>query len=121
MAREAMISMESTRPELGQIKFARAEIIAAPLRPDSRRLVTVAAGHLKVLWRSVRTRTASKPKALSVRETAALGDRRFISVVQFGRQRFLVGSSPAAITLLSQLPDDAASEAAGGIEAGEGR
>jgi flagellar biogenesis protein FliO len=45
-------------------------------------------------------------KALSVRETAALGDRRFVSVIQFERQRFLIGSSPNSVTLLSQLPDD---------------
>jgi len=30
-----------------------------------------------------------------VRESAALGDRRFISIIQFERQRFLIGSSPA--------------------------
>lgn len=54
-------------------------------------------------------------KALSVRETAALGERRFVSVIQFERQRFLIGSSPNSVTLLSQLPDDfAGGEAAGG-------
>jgi flagellar biogenesis protein FliO len=45
-------------------------------------------------------------KALSVRETDALGDRRFVSVIQFERQRFLIGSSPSSITLLSHLPDE---------------
>lgn len=43
---------------------------------------------------------------LSIRETAALGDRRFVSVIQFEHQRFLIGSSPNSVTLLSQLPDD---------------
>jgi len=117
----AITSMESTRPELGQNKFACAEIISADASLGSGRFLMLAAVRLKALWRSARSRAASKRKTLSVRETVALGDRRFISVVQFGRQRFLVGSSPAAITLLAQLPDDAANEAAGGIEAGEGR
>ncbi len=41
----------------------------------------------------------------SVRETAALGNRRFVSVIQFESQRFLIGSSPTSVTLLAQLPD----------------
>jgi hypothetical protein len=36
-------------------------------------------------------------------------------VIQFERQRFLIGSSPNSVTLLSQLPDDSA----GGEPAGE--
>jgi flagellar biogenesis protein FliO len=43
---------------------------------------------------------------LFVRETAALGDRRFVSVIQFESRRFLIGSSAASVTLLAQLPDD---------------
>ena len=53
------------------------------------------------LWRAGR-----RHKALVVRETAALGDRRFVSVIQFEQQRFLVGSSPSSVTLLSVLPDE---------------
>lgn len=47
-----------------------------------------------------------KRKSLLVRETVPLGDRRFVAVVQFERKRFLVGGSPASVTLLSALPDD---------------
>jgi flagellar biogenesis protein FliO len=61
------------------------------------------------LWRLAATLTGSKPKVLFVRESAALGDRRFISVIQFERSRFLIGSSPASVTLLAQLPDASAS------------
>jgi len=61
------------------------------------------------IWRSLVRRAASKRKTLSVRETAALGDRRFVSVIQFERQRFLIASSPSAVTLLSQLPDESLS------------
>src|SRR6266404_112369 len=74
----------------------------------------LAAARLRVLWRSVIwtslvRRAGNKRKTLSVRETAALGDRRFVSVIQFERQRFLIGSSPSSITLLSKLPDESAS------------
>jgi flagellar biogenesis protein FliO len=60
-------------------------------------------------WRSWLGRVGSKRKRLAVRETAALGDRRFVSVIQFERQRFLIGSSPSSVTLLSPLPDEPAS------------
>ncbi|MGD0791105.1 MAG: flagellar biosynthetic protein FliO [Terriglobales bacterium] len=74
---------------------------------------TLAAARLKAFWRSVIwtslvRRAGSKRKTLSVRETAALGDRRFVCVIQFERQRFLIGSSPSSVTLLSQLPDESA-------------
>jgi hypothetical protein len=99
---------------------ALAQTFARTLARTSR----VAAARLKVFWRSaiwtsfVR-RVGSKRKTLSVRETAALGDRRFVSVIQFERQRFLIGSSPSSITLLSQLPDESASGEATGEVAGE--
>jgi hypothetical protein len=59
-----------------------------------------------LLWKSLISRAGRKHKTLAVRETAALGDRRFVSVIQFECQRFLIGSSPSAITLLAQLPDE---------------
>jgi hypothetical protein len=91
-----------------------------PARALARRLTrtsTMAADRFKVFWGSVVRRAGikRKGKTLSVRETAALGDRRFVSVVQFERQRFLIGSSPSAVTLLAQLPDEFAS----GAETGE--
>jgi len=72
--------------------------------PSPSRLWALAAARLKVFLRG-----RSQRKALSVRETAALGDRRFVSVIQFERQRFLIGSSPSSVTLLAQLPDESAS------------
>ena len=51
-------------------------------------------------------RVRSKRKTLFVYETAALGNQRFVSVVQFERQRFLIGSSSASVSLLAQLPDE---------------
>ncbi|MBI1741111.1 MAG: flagellar biosynthetic protein FliO [Candidatus Koribacter versatilis] len=56
---------------------------------------------LAELWRAQRKR-----KSLLVKETAGLGERRFVAVVQFERQRFLIGGSPGSITLLARLPDE---------------
>lgn len=64
------------------------------------------AARLKQLGRLAARRVRSQPKVLWVRESAALGDRRFVSVVQFERQRFLIGSSASSVTLLSHLPDE---------------
>lgn len=51
------------------------------------------------LWR-----TQHKRRSLVIKETAALGDRRFVAVLQFERQRFLIGGSPGSVTLLADLP-----------------
>jgi len=95
--------------------------IATTTRPALSRWLTLAADRLKLVWRSVIwrsiswvrrswvRRSGSKRKTLAVRETAALGDRRFVSVIQFERQRFLIGSGPSSVTLLAQLPDESTS------------
>src|ERR1700676_833047 len=112
--------------ELGEMEITPTQIRNAPAnlplvgalaRTFSRtfaRTSLVAATRLRVLWRSVIWRSLvcrvrSKRKTLSVRETAALGDRRFVSVIQVERPRFLIASSQASITLLAQLPDESAS------------
>jgi flagellar biogenesis protein FliO len=43
---------------------------------------------------------------LLVKETAGLGERRFVAVLQFERQRFLIGGSPGTVTLLAHLPEE---------------
>jgi len=106
--------MELTQMKVLQMQSAQKQI-ETRARPHSPRFFTLAAERLKILWRSVVRRAASKRKTLSVRETAALGDRRFVSVVQFERLRFLIGSSSSSVTLLAQLPD----ESAGGEESRE--
>jgi len=34
-----------------------------------------------------------------------LGERRFVAVVEFDAERFLVGGTPSSMVLLSRLPD----------------
>jgi CelD/BcsL family acetyltransferase involved in cellulose biosynthesis len=118
--------MDLAETEQAPMKLLKMEItqtqIPTPTRPNWTRWLALAADRLKLVWRSVIWRSlslvrraGSKRKTLAVRETAALGDRRFVSVIQFERQRFLIGSSPSSVTMLAQLPDESAS----GEQAGE--
>src|SRR5271167_560900 len=106
--------MERTEMKLAQMEITTP--IPAGALPNSPRFLALAVARLKVLWRSAigHTGIRRKPKTLSVRETAALGDRRFVSVIQFERQRFLIGSSPSSVTLLAQLPAESAGDGATG-------
>jgi len=99
--------------------LANVEATRADTVPDSRRFFALAASRIKELARSATLRSlisrARGPrKALRVRESAALVDRRFISIIQFERQRFLIGSSPGSVTLLARLPDESAPAAESG-------
>jgi flagellar biogenesis protein FliO len=120
LAQMELAKIEGAQMEMRAMKLAPMEITQTRTEPGSplapalmrrfARMSALAGARLKVLWRSVNWRSllcraASKRKTLAVRETAALGDRRFVSVIQFEQQRFLIGSSPAAVTLLAQLPD----------------
>ena len=51
-------------------------------------------------------------KSLLIAETASLGDRRLVAVVEVDRQRFLIGAGPSQVTLLATLPDALAAESA---------
>jgi Flagellar biosynthesis protein, FliO len=66
---------------------------------------------LENFWRALIVHTRRVPKSLIVSESAALGDRRLVSVVQFERQRFLIGCGPSTVTLLARLPDVRSGEA----------
>jgi flagellar biogenesis protein FliO len=54
-------------------------------------------------WQRVLRRTGRMP-LLNVLEARSLGNRHTIYVVTCGDQRFLLGSSPTGLNLLSQLP-----------------
>ncbi len=95
--------------EMMPTKFVKIQISKTHSQPNSLRFFRFATSYLKILWHSAIFRAKNQRKMLTVRETAALGDRRFVSVIQFERQRFLIGSSPSSITLLAQLPEPPAS------------
>jgi flagellar biogenesis protein FliO len=48
-------------------------------------------------------------KQLRLCETLALGERRFLAVVQFGQQKFLIGTAGNSISLLTSLGEQNAS------------
>ena len=74
---------------------------------------------MRVFWRRLRARGRRRRKSLAVVESTALGERRFVSVVEFEGQRFLIGSSPSAVTLLARLRDAGAAGRDAGSEGGE--
>ena len=61
---------------------------------------------LKNLWQWTR-RAANPRKArrLRVCETLSLGERRFVAVIEFDRQEFLVGGTGNSLELLARLQE----------------
>jgi flagellar biogenesis protein FliO len=62
------------------------------------------------LWAIVQNITKTvkmrrRERSLRVCETLSLGERRFLIVVQFERQRFLIGATSQSISLLQRLDD----------------
>lgn len=56
------------------------------------------------LWRAVeRVWRSRPPRQLHLRETLALGERRFLAVVEVEGKRFLIGSSGQGLALLTEL------------------
>jgi flagellar biogenesis protein FliO len=56
---------------------------------------------LATLGRSWRSHPA---RQLRLRETLALGERRFIAVVEFERQKFLIAGTSSSVAMLTALP-----------------
>jgi len=50
-------------------------------------------------------KTASDGKNLKIVESIGMGDRRSIALVEVGEKRFLIGSTPQQINLLTVLPE----------------
>jgi len=47
--------------------------------------------------------TREAPRRLRLCETLALGEKRFVAVVEFETQRFLVGGGAASVNLLARI------------------
>jgi flagellar biogenesis protein FliO len=47
----------------------------------------------------------SAPKSLRLRDSLALGERRFVAVVECERERFLIGGASSSVVLLSRLAE----------------
>ena len=44
-----------------------------------------------------------RPRQLRLAETVSLGDKRFVALVEVGPERFLIGGTAQALTVLGQL------------------
>lgn len=68
--------------------------------------------HWKKVTQSLREKTSHwrkrLPQRLRLGETLSLGERRFVAVVEFERQKFLVGGNGNAVSLLANLQAPAA-------------
>jgi flagellar biogenesis protein FliO len=68
----------------------------------------VAWATLKNLWQwTLRSTKVRKNRRLRVCETLSLGERRFVAVIEFDRQEFLVGGTGNSLELLARLRDGA--------------
>lgn len=73
----------------------------------------------KFLTQRLRTHSSRR---LRLCETVALGDKRFVAVVEFEKRRFLLAGAPQSVTLLTELQDrrfaaGLAKQMAGSVEA----
>lgn len=93
----------------------RAEVLEPPMKVPG----TEAVEWLRNAWQEMKTRLARtwkqvqarnkarmKSQKLKVCETAQLGDKRFVALVQADGQRFLIGGTGNNIALLAALPSN---------------
>jgi flagellar biogenesis protein FliO len=65
---------------------------------------------LVALWERVLRISRRTPKYLRLCESLPLGERRFVAVVEFEKERFLVGGTSTTLVLLSRLGDSGTGE-----------
>jgi hypothetical protein len=69
---------------------------------------------VRLFWRQISrlARRGAKPtKSLRLCQSLNLGERRFVAVVAYEEQRFLLGGTGTSVVLLSRLGDAAAASA----------
>ena len=59
-------------------------------------------------WIMQRARAQQAHRNLRVCETVSLGEKRFVAVVQVDEERFLIGGSSTAVSLLTRLQESKA-------------
>jgi hypothetical protein len=55
-------------------------------------------------WVQARSKTTRRTRKLRVCESAQLGEKRFVALIQADGQRFLIGGTSTSISLLATLP-----------------
>lgn len=59
--------------------------------------------HLAALWARMRRLSPRSAKRLRLCENLPLGERRFVVVVEFENERFLLGGTASSLVLLARL------------------
>jgi hypothetical protein len=62
-------------------------------------------GRVLAMWERILRLSRRTPKRLRLCESLPLGERRFVAVVEFEQNRFLLGGTPSSLVLLSRLED----------------
>jgi flagellar biogenesis protein FliO len=62
-------------------------------------------GRVLEFWERVSRLGRRAPRRLRLCESLPLGERRFVAVVEFEAERFLLGGTPSSMVLLSRLAD----------------
>jgi len=60
------------------------------------------------LWQNLLRAGRRAPRRLRLCESLALGERRFVAVIEYGQTRFLLGGTGSSLTVLARLADAAA-------------
>ena len=58
-----------------------------------------------LLWLQTLSQPGRHPRRLQLCATVALGEKRFVSIIECDGQQFLIGGGAANVSLLAQLPD----------------
>jgi len=58
---------------------------------------------LRRLWTHMSNRSARQADGLRLVEMVGLGEKRFVAVVEYQHERFMLGGAPAGVCLLSRL------------------
>jgi len=66
------------------------------------------------LWRQIVRVAQRPPRRLRLCENLALGDRRFVAVVEYENSRFLVGGTSSSLVLLARLGPDPSTDSSSG-------
>jgi len=81
--------------------------IAETMSPTAPRIAPVAAIGLlsrALVWLETRSQAVRRPRRLQLCATVALGEKRFVSIIECDGQQFLIGGGAGAVSLLAQLP-----------------
>jgi len=60
-------------------------------------------GRVRRLWTRILGLTHRPPRRLRLAESLALGDHRFVAIVEYEDSRFLLGGTSASLVLLARL------------------